>query len=455
MTRAFCPVWVLAGLLLATAALAEPLTLDVHAMRQLAYTTLKAGYAQDALEYTDALLQRDPGDTTALTIRSQALRALGRADEARGAARLAWTSATTDPGRFGAAMAMAQAQSTEGRRTAAQWWLRRAAQNAPNARAEAIAKRDFGYVKSRNPWDLQINATAAPSSNVNNGSQQDTLTLAGLPFEFEIPEGSKALSGYEAGLGVRASYRFAPSGPDRQTKAVFGVLVQGVSLSSEAKRRAPDLNGSDFAYAAVEAGLSHRQGLDDAGITSLSFAGTVGHNWYGGDVLSDYLQVQVGLDHKLNDRSAVNVGISADRVVRVDSPVQSSDRVELALGYGRLVARDRVSVGVTAARALSDSDEVGHEAVGLTLSFDKAEPVAGVGLSATVAVEARDFAGSRYVTGGREDVKLTAILSMRFDQVDYMGFSPVLDLRATRNRSNAALYDTQDVGITLGIKSSF
>lgn len=36
-----------------------------------------------------------------------------------------------------------------------------------------------------------------------------------------------------------------------------------------------------------------------------------------------------------------------------------------------------------------------------------------------------------------------------------MGFSPVLDLRATRNRSNAALYDTQDVGITLGIKSSF
>ncbi len=455
MTRAFCPAWVLAGLMLATAALSEPLMLDVHAMRQLAYTTLKAGYAQDALGYTDALLQRDPDDSTALTIRSEALRALGRVDEAQRAARLAWTSATTNPGRFGASMAMAQALSTDGRRTAAQWWLRRATQNAPNARAEAIARRDFGYVKSRNPWNIQINATVAPSSNVNNGSQQDSLTLAGLPFEFEIPEGSQALSGFEAGLGVRATYRFAASGPDRQTRAVFGVLGHTVSLSSEARRRAPDLNGWDFAYTAVEAGLSHRRALDGAGITSLSFAGTAGHNWYGGEVLSDYLQVQIGLDHKPDDRSAVNFGISADRVLRVDSPVQSSDRVEVALGYERLVAGDRFSVGVTAARAVSDSGEVGNEAVGLTLSWDKSEPVAGVSLSAGLGVEARDFAGSRYVVGGREDVKLTASLSMSFDQVDYMGFSPVLNLRATRNRSNAALYDTQDVGVTLGIKSSF
>jgi hypothetical protein len=44
---------------------------------------------------------------------------------------------------------------------------------------------------------------------------------------------------------------------------------------------------------------------------------------------------------------------------------------------------------------------------------------------------------------------------MSFEQVDYLGFSPVLQMQATRNRSNAALYDTQDFGVTFGIKSSF
>lgn len=372
----------LAGLLAwGMPAVPKPLVLDPGAMRQLAFTAMKAGYAEDALGYTDALLQRDAQDTTALVIRSQALRALGRVPEAKGAARAAWGAADSDPGRYGAAMAMAQALSTDGQRTAAQWWLRRAAQNAPNARAEAVAKRDFGYVKSRNPWDVQVNASAAPSSNVNNGSKQDRLTLAGLPFEFEIPEGSQALSGFEAGLGVRASYRFSPTGPGRQTKATFGLLGQVVSLSSEAKDRAPDLEGSDFSYAAVEAGLSHRRSVDAAGKLSLSLGGTVGHNWYGGEGLSDYLQLQVGADRKLDDRSSLNFAVSADRVLRIDSPVQSSDRVEVGLGYGRLVADgDRLSVGLTVARAVSDSAEVGNEAVGVTLSWDKAQPVAGVSL---------------------------------------------------------------------------
>lgn len=450
---------VMAGVALlaaAASAVADPVTLDATALRQLAFTAVKAGYAEDALGYTDALLQRDTDDSTALAIRSQALRALGRLDEAQEAAKQAWSTAATDPGRYGAAMAMAQVLSTQGYRGRAQWWLRRAAETAPSGKAEAVARRDFAYVKSRNPWDVQINASAAPSSNVNNGSKRDRLTLAGLPFEFEIPAGSQALSGFEAGLGLRGTYRFAPSGPGRQTKAVFGLLGQAVTLSKEAREKAPELEGSDFSYVAVEAGVSHRRAVGATGEYVLQVGATGGHNWYGGRALSDYLQLQAGVDRKLGDKAALSFGLSADRVVRSDSPLQSSDRLEVSLGYGRVIGSgDQVTVGVTAARALSDSAEVRNEAVGLTLGWEKAEPVAGVSLSAGVGVEQRLFADSRFVFGGREDVRLTASLSMQFDSFDYMGFSPVLDLRATRNRSNAALYDTQDVGITLGIRSTF
>jgi hypothetical protein len=448
--------WLVAGLLLAGVAGAQPVTLDAHAMRQLAYTAVKAGFAADALNFTDALLLRDPEDTTALTIRSQALRALGRTGEARAAARAAWDAASNDPGRFGAAMAMAQALSTDGRRTAAQWWLRRAGQHAPNDRAKAVARRDFGYVRSRNPWDIQITASAAPSSNVNNGSRQDSLTLSGLPFEFEIPAGSQALSGFETGLGLRGSYRFAPTVAGRQTSATFALLGQAVTLSDSAQTAAPDLSGSDFSYAAVEAGLRHRRALDPKAQTVGKLSATAGHNWYGGAPLSDYLQLEAGLDRKLQSGGILSFGLAGDRVRRIDSPAQSSDRIEVSLGYDRdLASGDALSVGVRAARAVSDSPEIGNEAVGLSLGWTRAEPVAGVGLSAGLGVETKLFDQSRYVEGGREDVKLTANLTLTFDKVDYMGFVPVLDLRATRNRSNAALYDTQDLGITLGIRSSF
>jgi len=435
---------------------ADPVTLDAHGLRQLAYTAMRAGFAQQALDYTDALVQRDPGDSAALVIRAQALRALGRTDAAKRAARAAWASADSDPARFGAAMAMAQALSTAEQRTAAQWWLRRAAQHAPNARAEAVARRDFGYVKSRNPWDVQINVSAAPSSNVNNGSKQDTLTLSGLPFEFEIPPGSQALSGFETGFGLRGTYRFAPAGPQRQTRATFGLLGQAVALSDEAREAAPDLSGSDFSYAAIEAGVRHKRGLDPENRLAASFGLTGGRNWHGGAPLSDYLQVQVGLDRRLDAASAVSFGLSADRVARIDSPVQSADRVEVALGYGQVLKTgNSVSVGLTAARTVSDSPEVGNEAVGLTFGWVRAEPLAGIGLSAGLGIEIRTFAQSRYVAGGREDIRLQANLTVSFEKIDYMGFSPVLDLRATRNRSNTALYDTQDIGITLGIRSSF
>ena len=451
-------IWRLVGIgvLCAGSALADPVMLDAQALRKLAFAAVQAGYAADALRYTDALLQRDPGDTSALVIRSQALRALGRAGEARDAARSAWDSADTDPARFGAAMVMAQALSTSGRRTAAQWWLRRAAQNAPSARAEALARRDFGYVKSRNPWDVQLNFSAAPSSNVNNGSQQDTMTLAGLPFEFVIEPEAQALSGFEAGFGVTGTYRFSPKAPLRQTSARFGVLAQTVTLSREAQAIAPDLAGSDFSYAAVEMGLQHKRALDAVGKTALNLAVTAGRNWFAGDPLSDYLRLEAGVDRNLGTRTILSFGGVIDRVVRIDSAVQSSDRIALDLGLAQKIrSGDQLSVAVMAARAVSDSAEIRNDAVGLTLAWAKGAPVAGIGLQASLGVEARVYPDSGYATGGREDLRLTGVIQMSFDKIDYLGFSPVIEVQATRNRSNAALFDTTDLGVTLGIKSSF
>ena len=149
---------------------AEPLVLDATAMRQLADKAIDAGFGADALRIVDALLLRDPADATALILRSQALRLLGRYDEAETSARAAYAAADSDPGRFGAAMVLAQALSLQDRRIEAQLWLRRAAQEAPNDRLRALAERDFDLVRAATPLTLSFALSLTPSSNVNNGA---------------------------------------------------------------------------------------------------------------------------------------------------------------------------------------------------------------------------------------------------------------------------------------------
>lgn len=455
MLRFVKAVCVIASLLAANAAQAKPVTLGVEAMRQLAFEAMNAGFAEQAVAYTDLLLQRDPTDSTALTIRAQALRAMGRLTASRQSAKLGWQHAKTDKGRYGAAMAMAQALSSEGRRTAAQLWLRRAAQVAPNDRAYAIARRDFGYVKSRNPWVLNLDMSASPSSNVNNGSSNSQMTIGSLPILFDIPPDQQALSGLEFGLGLNATYRFSPNKANRQTEARIGLTGQSVALSADAQTKAPGAKAQDYAYTALEFGLQHHRGLDAAGKNILHVSGTAGHNWYGGDDLSNYLRLSFALDHKLKNGTKLNFGISGDHTARLDRPIQSSDRLTGILGYSFAVGSNRMSLAVEAEQTTSDSAEVRNDAVTFSLGWKKAHPVAGLILSGGLDVTRQVFADSRYAPGGRADDKLTAQVQMGFQNVEYMGFSPVVTVQASQVESNTAQNSRHNLGLSLGIRSSF
>lgn len=448
-----------AALLGPSVSLAKPIVLGVEAMRQLAFEAAQAGYAEQALEYTDLLLQRDAKDSTALIIRSQALRSMGRTAEARKAARQAWGWSQSGKGRYGAAMAMAQALSTEGRRTMAQLWLRRAALHAPNDNAYAVARRDFGYVKSRNPWVLSFDASVAPSSNVNNGSSKSYITVPGYPFPLFLSGDARALSGMEFSFGATATYRFSPTGPNRQTEAKIGLMGQQIALSADAKAAAPEAKGSDFSYQALELGLTHNRGLGDGEINLLRLSTTIGHNWYGGNDLSNYLRLSADLNHPFANRSSLNFGLSADHTTRLDRHSQSSDRLAASVGYGAKLGQDRLTVEFEFAQTTSASTQVRNEAATLSMGWQKAKPVAGVGLAGGLQLSKQLYGDWRNElgqdAGARQDLKISANVQMTFEKIDYMGFSPVMTVRAEQNQSNSARYERQNLGISLGIQSSF
>lgn len=418
--------------------------------RVLAAELLAAGNAQAAREIAIVLLRQDETDYGMLITLARADRALGRYDTATWAAIRAWETAATDKERYAAARVRAQVLSSAGNRTMAQVWLRRAAQIAPDEERRAIAIRDFRYVKSRNPLSTRLSFGARPSSNINNGSKSDTMVIGGLPFR--LGGAARALSGVELSYGIETEYRQRVS----ETAVLrYGLSVEGRNyiLSSEAKRQAPTARAEDFAYGAVELrfGGSFAELIGD-GTTHFDLA--VGRNWYGGDALSDFVRATVTQDVPLGDRDLLRLSLSGEDQARKDNAIRSSTAVTTRGTWIRRMEGGQLSFGLGWRETMSDSRSVAHSAALASAAYMFAEPVMGMRPTLSVNLEDRDYAGSAFGMA-RQDQRATLGLSLHFVEIDYFGFAPVLDLTMERNWSNIAIFDTEGLGLSLGVRSVF
>lgn len=446
--------------LAAGSATAEDLT--PGQMRALGFDLLAAGETGRALGVADALLRRDSQDPVALILRARVLRDMGRNDEARRAARIAWQAAETPADRFGSALTRAQVLSSSGNRTAAQVWLRRAVEEAPSPAARAVAMRDFRYVQGRNPVRLSFSFGIAPSSNVNNGSRHAEIEGFGL-FGALSPD-AQALSGWAAQAAIGARIRLA-EGERRSTWLRLSASRREVRLSAASLAKLDKWVADqaalgvivnprrNFDFGAVEAGLIHNRGLHKGAMT---LGATLGHNWFGGEDMSDYLRLNVSAERGLSERRAIYGEASVERQWRSDSPFRDADLLTVEGGVVQALAwGDRLRIGLGARRAMSVSPDVRHGAVLARIGWEKAKPVAGVRLEASVLVERRSYDASLLAPTGRSDLRLDAGLSMTFEKLNYMGFAPTLDVQASRFKSNVKLYDGRDLGVSLGFRSVF
>lgn len=431
---------------------AESLELTPEGMRQAALLLLERGEAGQALRFATALLARDPQDIDALVLKSRAERDLGDYPAAVQSGRAAWQHASSATERHMAALAVAQGLASGDRRLAAQVWLRRALEHAPDAASRKAAARDLRYVRTRTRLALKFDLDLRPSSNVNGGSSARILEFHGIPLV--LSPDARALSGWQGQVGVTGSFRLAES-RDAKTDLRFGLMNRSVRLSDAAKAAAPMARGSDYGFTAVELGLDQAWKLPQPG-SEVTLSGTFGQNWFGGEAMSRYGRLEFGMTRSLGPKVAGRLGLSAERQMRVDSADRSATVLGLSLGAMRKLGNgDRMQVSAELRDTRSDASDVDHLTKGLTLSWTKADPVMGIGLSASLGVTVDDFARSRYTSDGRHDLTGEANLSMAFETLDYMGFIPVMTLQAEKTRSNVSLYRSESVGIGFSIRSSF
>ena len=433
-------------------AAAQVVELDATGLRNLAYTALQAGFAQAALDYCDALLARDPQDATALILKARALRLLQRYPESEAAARAGVAAAEVPSTRFAAAMTLAQALSLQNQRTAAQYWLRQAAEAAPTPAARRQAERDFAFVKSQNPLSFRIDTVLKPSSNVNGGAADPIFEFLGLPFV--LSGDALALSGLQGSLGISGSYILDRSQTSRSELRFTG-LNQFVVLSDAAQVQAPDATNADYAYQVVELGFSQRRALGARGMSG-SAGMALGHNWYGGADLSNYVRLEMGLERPFSRQMTGYASLTGEAQTRLDTPLASADVVTFSLGVAQVLrGGDRLRTTVGVRQTTSDDPGVDHQALTAGLDWTRAKPLIGMAISGAFDFEARDYPVSLYTTSGRQDQKFSLTLSAELRQIDYLGFSPVISLTAARNISNVALYTSETLGIGLSIASRF
>src|SRR5690606_20046209 len=104
----------------------------------------------------------------------------------------------------------------------------------------------------------------------------------------------------------------------------------------EAQAQAPEAEGSDYDFAAVELGFSTRRRAG-SGPAVLSFGATLGRNWYGHEALSNYLRMDVGVERPLAARTLGHLRAYAEFQERLDDP----DRDARVLGLTGTVIRQR------------------------------------------------------------------------------------------------------------------
>lgn len=426
---------------------------SIDEARQLSGDMLQTGRPVEARALALGLLKADPKDVAALIILSQAERTLGRHEVARDAGAAAWTYAVTDAQHYAAAVVTAQALVADKKLSRAQLWLRRAAQHAPNAAAGQMVAQDFGRLRQANPLSLTFGAKVSPSSNVNNGSSNETTTFEGIPFVFTLSPEARALSGVEASLTFGLKYRLAAKG--RQvTSANFELFTREIAFSRDAQRAAPDAEAGNYAFSQASAGLTHSWYSKD-NKRAWTLGGALGQSWYGGAAYTRNAQLFVTHNLTFGAGKSLALTLSGENTGFVGTS-RHNQTYQLRGSWNQMQKDGRrltLSFGLGQTQSRQTTSE--NTKVSLGARYGLGEVLDGIDLTLDYRIEFQHYPVAGLTSGSRQDVRNSLSAEFGFRKAAFYGFEPVVAVEASQNRSSVDFYNNASLKLGLNLRSSF
>ncbi len=438
----------LAGLGLAGSGHAQT-TLGPEQARKVAAQLLVAGRPKAASDITAVLLERDANDTTGLLIHAQAMRTLRKFPQAKIAARRAWQSAQTDQDRYGAALTMAQALSSDGQKTRAQFWLRRATHVAPTPALRARAIRDYGFVRKTNPWSFQLSFGISPGNNVNNAPRDNTIVLGGLAFTNPT---AVPLSGVEVSSDVSLRYTLNQS----QKKRDFVALRWSESHVIFTDDAVPaGVRESDFSYRRLE-GTVGRDFVFGPDAPRQTVSVSFGRLWASETALADEVRVMWKQTYPRPEKRVFSWAGTLGYSDRKDNALRSGITADLSAQWFRPLANGSALAWDTRlGRTDTDSKALTHTKAGLNASYTHGTPILGGQGQIALGSNISQYDDPLYGPDARRDIKTTISASLLMVDFDTYGFAPRLTLEASQTNSNVTRFETRNLGLRIGVQSLF
>ena len=418
-----------------------------------AEAALIEGNPQAAIAMTQDILSEQPATFAPLFLKALAHFELGQHRQAATAASAAFPLAVTQQDRRRAAQLAGNAWKSVGAYQRAAFWLRRAAQHAESSDAWQAIASSYQQLRAENPLSLSIGGWIAPTDNINRGAENETFQLEGLPFDFILPPERVALSGIEYAVELGATYRLSQT-PIQRTTVGLAAFGQTYTLSSEAQVLAPDAEGGDFSFAAVDLSALHeRLILDGQGPSTIGI--NVGQIWSAGEPTWRYASLSLGQEFRPNTATATGIRLAHTRQTPIDTDVADVKISEIAGSIShRLQNGDAFTTSLTYIHSDGGFENVFTEFNG-DLEYAWAQPVFGISLSATAGLGNRNYDTFPTTLDGRRDrfghVGLQAVIN----GISYWGFSPSVSVEANRTISSAEEFTSSSVHAQIGVQSEF
>ncbi|HBS48727.1 MAG TPA: hypothetical protein DEA05_00875 [Rhodobacteraceae bacterium] len=451
-----------------TASLAGPVladeapgvTLDLAQARVLAVHALREGRPELAMGVAGGLLKADPEDPLAHHVLAGANARLDRPGAAHKSAARAYRFSEPGLDRFRSAQMAARMALAQDRPTTAQFWLRRSALHAPDARAAEVVARDYRALRRINPWSFRLRLDLRPSSNVNKGSDTALQIIDGIPVTGVLSGAAQALSGVIGSVDLSSAYRLRQNKVS-ETRASGRLYVQRVALSSSAQATAPSAENGDFASTFAEVSLRHSWLVGGApGRGTMSLGATLGESWYGGGGGFGFGRIEAARKWRLGGAGYLRLDGLAERRFRARFAANDVHVLGIGAEWGRELANgDRLSLRAAWRDTGAERANGTFTAASLRASYAPDQALGPVQISAGLTLGHADYPAFRsglfWVPGGRQDRSVYGDLNLFFHEMDYAGFAPMLRLRAGRKHSNDSRFEMREVSVSLGIESVF
>ena len=301
----------------------------------------------------------------------------------------------------------------------------------------AAIDRFIASIRQQKDWSYSFSLAIAPDSNINNGASADEVVLFGLPFE--LSDDTRSRSG--VGVAMEGALEFAPRLSER-ARLRIGAAVQ---------RR--DYSGKDFDDMTVVAHAGPKLTLDRWDVSLLA---TGFQRRFGGRRLAEGAGARVEATHHKDARTAVSLGLAANRVRYPDYPLQDGTSLSAWGGVLRaLTPESSVTARVGASRKTAEAAELAYWSGSLAVGYYRDLPGGFSVYAEPSLVQSRYDAADPFFGERRKDRLLELHISVLNRSISLSGFTPKVGVTFARRRSSIELYDYDQRRFEFGVSTAF